>query len=334
MQRSIDEGTVGHAYMIEGERDSGKKMVANTFAMTIQCERGETEPCLECHSCRQAMSANHPDIITIHKEKEDSKTLGVDEIREQLVNDVMIKPYSRERKVYIIPDAQDMTIQAQNALLKTLEEPPEYVVIILLTINSMLLLPTIISRCVILNIRPIPDDRVRRFLMESLKLPDYHADLCASFARGNIGKAVKLAADDGFLDMKDEVTGILKNIHEMEADKMIRYLETLSKYTASAKKKKDKEKETIERSTEYGPDDIFELMRGWFRDVLLYKSTGSTEGMIFSEEIKGIRQFAYETSFEGIERSLRAIDDAREKLKANGNPEFIMELLLLTIKEN
>ena len=142
---------VSHAYILNGERGAGKKMLALLFAMTLLCEKKGPGPCNECHSCKQAESGNHPDIIRVTHEKPNS--IGVDDIRVQVNNTVMIKPYQGPYKVYIIDRADLMTVEAQNALLKTIEEPPQYTVIMLLTENADLLLPTVTSRCVMLKDR-------------------------------------------------------------------------------------------------------------------------------------------------------------------------------------
>ncbi len=122
LQNAISMNKVSHAYLFGGESGSGKKMMASLFAMTLQCEKHGVEPCMECPSCKKAQSQNHPDIIYVKHEK--PNTISIDEIREQLINDVMIKPYSSPYKIYIIDEAQKLTLQAQNALLKTIEEPP------------------------------------------------------------------------------------------------------------------------------------------------------------------------------------------------------------------
>ncbi len=182
---------VSHAYILNGERGAGKKMLAHLFATTLLCENGGPDPCNTCHACRQAESGNHPDIIRVTHEKPNS--ISVDDIREQVNNTVMIKPYQGPYKVYIIDHAELLTPQAQNALLKTIEEPPQYVVIMLLTENADLLLPTITSRCVMLKLRYIRDTLIKKYLMETMKVPDYKADLCTAFAQGNMGRAIMLA---------------------------------------------------------------------------------------------------------------------------------------------
>ena len=156
MQNAVEQDKVSHAYILNGQRGSGKKLLARLFAMTLQCEADGAEPCGECRSCKQTKSGNQPDIITIKHEKPSS--IGVEDIREQLNGDIMIKPYSSPYKVYIIPEADLMTAQAQNALLKTIEEPPAYAVIFLLTENADALLSTIRSRCVMLKLRNIKDN--------------------------------------------------------------------------------------------------------------------------------------------------------------------------------
>ena len=153
IKNAVSQNKVSHAYILNGERGSGKKMLAKLFAQTLQCEKGGEEPCYECHSCRQAIGNNHPDIIRVSHEK--PNTISVDDIRVQINEDIQIKPYSSKYKIYIVPDADMMTVQAQNALLKTIEEPPAYAVIFLLTENAQSLLPTICSRCVMLKLSNI-----------------------------------------------------------------------------------------------------------------------------------------------------------------------------------
>jgi DNA polymerase-3 subunit delta' len=202
LQNALSTNKVSHAYIIEGERSSGKEFIARIFAMALQCEQGGTEPCGQCHSCKQALSHNQPDIIFISHEK--PNTIGVEDIRDQINNDIGIKPYSSPRKIYIMNEGEKMTPQAQNALLKTLEEPPEYAVILILTTNVDELLPTIQSRCVVLHMKPVKDALVKKFLMEELGVPDYKANICVAFARGNIGKAKLLASSEEFEKVKDE----------------------------------------------------------------------------------------------------------------------------------
>ena len=137
--------------------------------------------CGECHFCKQLASDNNPDFIRITHEKPAS--IGVEDVREQLVEDIQIKPYNGKYKVYIIDEAEKMTVQAQNAILKTIEEPPAYSVIIFLTNNVEIFLPTIVSRCIIFNLRPLRESTIMEYLISEFKIPEYEAKICASYSQ-------------------------------------------------------------------------------------------------------------------------------------------------------
>ena len=133
MQAAIRDKKPFHAYLFQGEEGVGKEALARTFAAGLQCQSESADkPCKECVSCRQMESGNQPDVIWVTREK---ASLGVDEIREQLCNTMDIKPFSSPYKIYLVPEAEKMTEAAQNALLKTIEEPPEYGIVILMTSN-------------------------------------------------------------------------------------------------------------------------------------------------------------------------------------------------------
>lgn len=313
IQDAVQQNKVSHAYILNGQRGSGKKMLANLFAMTLQCESGQPEPCGECHSCMQANSGNHPDIITVRHEKPAS--ISVDDIRTQMNGDIMIKPYSSPYKIYIVPEADLLTVQAQNALLKTIEEPPEYAVIFLLTENADSLLPTIRSRCVMLKLRNIKDKLVKKYLMEQLRIPDYQADLCAAFAQGNIGRAIMLAKSEHFNEIKEEAIQLLKYIDEMELHEVVSAIKEIGKYKLEI-------------------TDYLDIITIWYRDVLMYKATKDVGGLVFGDQLKYIKEKAAKSSYEGLERILESIEKAKARLRANVNFDLVMELLFLTIKEN
>ncbi len=313
LKSAIINNTVSHAYIINGEKDSGKEFIANTFAMALQCQGDGVEPCMECHSCKQAITNNHPDIYMVTHEK--PNTIGVADIRNQVVNDVVIKPYNGKKKIYIINDAEKMTVQAQNTLLKTLEEPPEYTVILLLTSNVSSLLPTIISRSVVLNMKPVEDKVIRKYLMEIIRVPDYQADICVAFARGNVGKAKHLATSEDFEKIKNEAISVLKNIHDCDMDDFILSVKNINAYKVNI-------------------DDYLDLITIWYRDILMYKAVGDGSNLIFRDELRTIKEKSNQSTYEGIERVLEGIKKTKDRLNANVNFELAMELLLLTIKEN
>ncbi len=313
LQKAIQLGRVSHAYILSAETGSGKKALAEAFAMTLQCEKKGTDACKVCASCKKAISGNHPDIIHVTHEK--PNTISVDEIREQVNRTVAIKPYSGPYKIYIIPDGELMSVQAQNALLKTIEEPPEYVVILLLTANETELLPTIVSRCVNLRLRPVSQQLVENYLMEHYQLPDYKAKICASFAQGNMGKAIRIATSEQFNGLKEEALNLIGSLRDMSLYEIIDYMKNLGQYKLEI-------------------HDFLDFMAVWYRDVLLFKATKDINSAIFSDRIHEIMGQADKISYDGLEKIIRALDTAKRRLDANVNFDLTMELLFLTIKEN
>ena len=313
IRNAVSMDQVTHAYILNGERGAGKKLLAKLFATTLLCEEGGPDPCNVCHSCRQAESGNHPDIIWVTHEKPNS--ISVDDIREQVNQTIMIKPYQGPYKIYVIDHADIMTPQAQNALLKTIEEPPQYAVIMLLTENAEMLLPTITSRCVMLKLRYIRDVLIKKYLMETLKVPDYKADMCTAFAQGNMGRAIMLANSEHYNEIREEAVQTLKYIHEMELSEVIQAVNRVSAYKLEI-------------------SDYLDIMVVWYRDVLLYKATRDIEVVVFKEELESIREQARKSSYEGIQLIITSFDRAKDRLRANVNFELVMELLFLTIQEN
>ena len=309
---SIEQGKVAHAYLIHGEKGTGKKMLAGLFAKTLQCEAGGTDPCGTCRSCIQCDSGNQPDIIWVTHEK--PTVISVDDIREQVNNDIIIKPYNSRYKIYIIPEAELMNPQAQNALLKTIEEPPEYAIIMLLTNNLDKMLPTILSRCITLNLKPVGELDMMEYLSR-MGVPQAKAKFCVGFAFGNLGKAVRLATSEEYNEIKHDCVQILKDINRMEIYDLIDAVKKMSKYKLDIY-------------------DYLDIMMMWYRDILMLKVSGSPDKLLFKEEYATLKQQANYISYEGIENVLKALDKVKVRLEANVNFDIAMELLLLTIKEN
>ena len=313
LQNAIEEDKVSHAYIFNGPEASGKMMLAEAFAMALQCEGEGKRPCLECRSCRQAADHNQPDIIYVSHEK--PNTIGVDDIRTQINNDIDIKPYSSRYKVYIVDEAQKMNQPAQTALLKTIEEPPAYAIILLLTTNADSFLQTILSRCITLNLKAVKEDKIKEYLMKHYQIPDYQADICAAFSQGNVGKAIQLASSEEFGELKASVLQLMKRLEDIDLYEMTGAVKQIAEYKLSV-------------------NDYFDLMMIWFRDVLYLKATNDVDGLIFKDEVYDIKKQAAKRSYQGIETILEALEKAKIRLNANVNFDLVIELLLLTIKEN
>lgn len=312
LQNAIEFGKVSHAYILHGEDGSGKKTIATAFAKTLQCEEGKKASCNHCVSCMQVDSNNHPDIIWVTHEK---ASIGVDDIRNQLNGDIQIKPYSSRYKIYIVDSAEKLTEAAQNALLKTMEEPPEYAIILLLVRNINRLLSTILSRAVLLNLRPIDKQIIKEFLMTRHHVPDYMARIAADFSGGNVGKAIKYASSEEFEKMKDDMLHILKYVEDMQINEIIAGLKMITANKAAI-------------------DDYLDLILLWYRDILMLKATNDPNLLLYKVEYQFIKKQANLRSYDQIENIINSVEKAKLRLRANVNFELTIELMLLTIKEN
>ncbi len=316
LQTAIEQNKVSHAYIINGEQGAGKRLIASVFSKTLQCSDPRKDaqginPCGKCKSCMQTDSGNQPDIIWVTHEK---YSIGVDDIRIQINNDIGIKPYSSPYKIYIINEADKMTEQAQNAILKTIEEPPLYCVIILLTNNTSHILPTILSRCVLLDLKAIDEDKIVHYLMEKYEIPDYAAKLAAQFSQGNIGKAIRYGTSNDFMQIKEDVLHLLKYIDEMEISEIIDSIKNLSEHKLQI-------------------NDCIDFMQLWYRDVLMLKVTNDPNMLLFKEEYHFLSEQAKRRGYEEVENIMNAMDKAKVRLNANVNFDITMELMLLTLKE-
>ena len=311
MQAAIRDKKPFHAYLFQGEEGVGKEALARTFAAGLQCQSESADkPCKECVSCRQMESGNQPDVIWVTRAK---ASLGVDEIREQLCNTMDIKPFSSPYKIYLVPEAEKMTEAAQNALLKTIEEPPEYGIVILMTSNISALLPTIQSRCLTMEFRPLSTAVVESYVKEHCQVPDYQARASAAFAQGNLGKAMRYAKSEDFIERKDHIISLLRHVEQMDLSEMLAVIKDLGT-------RKDEVR------------DYIDLMVLWYRDVLLFKATKDINQLLFQDEASYISREASHRSYEKIEEILQAFEKAKVRLRANVNFDITMELMLLTLK--
>lgn len=309
-EEAIKMGKVSHAYLLSGEDGSGKMTLAKAFAKALLCEH--QTGCGECTACRQVDSGNHPDLIYITHEKYE---IRVDEIRKGINDTINIKPYSSNYKIYIIDDADRMNQGAQNALLKTLEEPPAYAVIILLTNNKDRLLDTILSRCVTMTLGSVREEKIVQYLKDHTEAKDEDIKFAASFSLGNIGKAMHVVNTPEFKEMFQEAMNILIHIKTIEVYEIIAYLKGLKAY-----------KDEIY--------DFLDVLTVWYRDMLMLKTTGSLNHLIYKDKYRQLKEQEIYISFEGISHILDEIKKARRRLAANVNFEVALEMLLLTMKEN
>lgn len=189
----IASGKLSHAYLIEGGEGCGKTYFARFAAAAVLCT-GDKPPCGRCPSCVKALAGSHPDLFYFSPDKKAS--MGVETVRD-IKKSLFFMPNDGDRKVYIIDDAQKMTVQAQNALLKFIEEPPASVLFFIVADKKESLLPTVVSRTRIISLAPSDNADIRRFLMsESKKSGGEQIDEAINMAEGSPGKALKLLCRD------------------------------------------------------------------------------------------------------------------------------------------
>ena len=289
LKSSIDDGRIQHAYMLTGEKGSGKRTMTEVFLLELFCTDRDPEtgePCLKCSECRKIISGNHPDVIYITHEKD--KTISVDEIREQLMETVNIKPFEGGYKVYIIPEAEKLSVQAQNALLKTLEEPPEYAVIILLAADDKQLLDTIRSRVVIEKMKPLTDSVITEYMKRELGTEGEKLNICVAFSRGNLGRAIELYQSEQFSDWYQRLMKITRNIKHMDSVDM---------------------RIEIAKLKNACPDihEALDLLELWYRDLTMYMVTKDMNGLVFYGEAKALMAMASVSSYNGVQEIMDRI---------------------------
>ena len=267
--------------MIIGEAGTGKSAIADAFAKNLLCESETGEACNNCRSCHQADSHNHPDIIYVIPEKDGY--ISVEDIRDKVNSTITIRPYQGKYKVYIIPHAEWMGEGAENALLKTMEEPPEYAVILLLTDNEEHFLPTILSRVVNIPLVPISYE--------------------------------KKIEEESFIELKNR----MKPYFAANSDTELNAVEPI--ITEIAKDKLVSLK-------------AMEILLLFYRDVLIYKSTGDESLVLLKSELFDIKKKADRIEYEGINNIIKEIEISRRRIEMSVKEEYVLDDLFMTIKEN
>ena len=206
LEKIVKSNNVLHSYLFLGTEGIGKKEIAKEFAKKILCDTKDDD--CTCKSCVCFDSNNHPDLYIIDKQDESVK---VDEVR-ALIEKVIEKPIISKRKVYIINNADTMTEEAQNCLLKTLEEPPEFVTIILISSNDNLILNTIKSRCMTIKFNNISKELMIKYMQENLPEANF-SDTLLDYVNGSIGKALEIKDN---ITKYNEIESYLKKVTSLD----------------------------------------------------------------------------------------------------------------------
>lgn len=309
LRESIIKRSISHAYILAGDKGIGKSKIAREFAMELICDKNTG--CGECPACRQFLAGAYPDFF--YMDAEGKESIGIDRIRENIVNDVSIRPYHGKVKIYIIDEADKMTVGAQNALLKTIEEPPEYVVILLLVRNMSLLLETIRSRCIKLLLSAVSNDRIKRWLVEKGTSEDL-ATVVASYSNGAPGIAKAMAESEDFAGMYNQNVEFLKKISEASINDILLFIEELKKRTGGFK-------------------DFINFLRLWYRDICILKLTKKIDNLVFIREESIILRLSREYTLKKINSIIDLIDETETRLNSNVSGDTVMELLFIGLRK-
>lgn len=311
LKTSIIHNRINHAYIFNGIKGIGKMTLAKAFAKALNCEKGGSDACCHCVSCKTFDENNNPDIIYINHSKKD---ITVSDIREQVIKNITLKPYRNKYKIFIVPDADKMNMLAQNALLKTLEEPPEYAVFLLLCENYNKFLVTILSRCIMFKLHPLPYSLVSDYIIKKYDITSEQGQLYSIYSQGSIGKAVELINSDEFRDIRDLA---IETALKLESADMIELYLLVDKLR--------EQRQTL--------DNILEIMYLVYRDALVLKQTGSDSRLIQKDKIEQTKAIAEKATEYQLINRCDAINNTRNRLNHNGNAQLLLETLFFKIKE-
>lgn len=312
LQNSIVNNKLSHAYIINGSSGCGKKLLANTFAKTLQCETTDNDACCNCISCKVFDSSNHPDIIYV--KSTNIKSIGVEDIRQQVINSVQIKPYKYKYKIFIIENADKMTVQAQNSILKTIEEAPPYDIFLLLSSKINNFLPTIISRCIILKIKPLSTDTITDYIICNLNVDTNLAKIYSAFAQGSIGKAILISNSEEFINIRNKT--IEWNI-ELKNKDIVQIFELVNEI----------------ESYKSDIDSILDIFYMFYRDILMAKNFDTQKYILQTDKIDIIQKEYNNLSYDSIFKILDIIEATRQKLKFNANFQLALEIMFLKLNK-
>lgn len=316
LERALASGRMSHAYLFTGPEGVGKTTMALAFAQALLCPRrapGATEPCGDCVSCRKVASGNHPDLLIIEPLKEGSKEkfwITIEQLRDA-ERQIALEPFESERRVVIIPRMRRIQEKSVNTLLKTLEEPPPSVTLILIATEPSEVLPTVISRCQLTPFPPIAPGAIARALRERWSASEAEAARLAGLACGSLGWAVRAHQDPEEAKEREEALKQIASLPSRPADERMRMAAALGSDNASARRALD-------------------LWTVWWRDVTLAAS-GAARLLTSGEPRAAAERVGPTIGPERARAFMASLLEAAGTLDVNANPRLLMENLALDV---
>lgn len=313
LSKTLRHARTRHAYLLTGSAGIGKSTLAHRFAQALNCTAPESDacPCGACRSCRLMVSGNHPDILQVQAD-ERSGAIRIDAVRD-LLRQIALKPYDSRYRVAVLPDFEQVQPRVQDALLKTLEEPPPHAVLIVLARTPDSVLPTIKSRCQHIPLRPAPLETVQAVLM-ARGASEADATLLARLSSGRVGWALEAFANPEVLSERENLLGML--LQAIEGNRAQRF-EVAETFAEVATKDRD--------AGRYG----LEMWQTFWRDVLLTTQQSSVKPCN-SDHLPTIQKLAARISPQDAKRALLATRKMLyQTLNTNANLRLALEAMML-----
>jgi len=310
LNQSLKENKISSSYIFVGSEGTGKKLTAIEFAKAVNCINfnKNSEACEDCQSCNEISKQCSPDLKIIEPIK---SSIKIEQIRE-MRKEIGLKPLKNVKKIYIINIAEKMTLEASNCLLKTIEEPPYYAIIILLCSQIDSILPTIVSRCQIVNFGLIFSYKIREFLLnKNNDLEKEKAEIISKLAQGSIGNASRLLSDKEYFTRREEILNFLSAISP-------------GKYGDDIFTKTGRIVSEI-----YRIEEILEMIRLWYRDILIIKNTGDQKYVTNCDKLEILIEKSKIYSQEILIDILDYLEQIEEYLIKNVNTRLILERLYI-----
>ena len=309
LRKGIANGRIRHAYLITGVESVGKGTLAHALAMALNCTHPDeaARPCGECRSCKLILSGNHPDMIYSELDP-NTGALKIEEIR-SVTGRIVLKPFEARYRVAIFRDFDHAQPRAQDALLKTLEEPPPNALLILLAQSAESLLSTITSRSQIINLRPVPADEIERILVDAYRAAPERARLLARLSGGRIGWAIRALQEPSALDQREQALTMLEECLSLNRAGRFDMAEGLAKDKLALA-------------------PLLELWQTYWRDLLLL-AEGSHAPLSNTDRDNALRQLVGQMSPEEVLSALKATREMLSLLHWNVNTRLALEVMFL-----
>ncbi len=307
---------LAHAYLLTGPAHIGKTALARTLAQVLNCELAERTPCLVCRACRLIAQDGHPDVRVLRPEPSSSgrtETFRIEQVRE-LQKELALSPYEGRYRVAILTRFEKASTGAANALLKTLEEPPGRVVLILTAESADALLPTIVSRCQVLALRPLSLEKVEAALLFQWNARAEQARHLAHLSGGRLGLAVRMLTEPRLLEGRQEYLDALESLLQSDRTARFAYADRLARQSGAA------------------VQEVLELWLSWWRDVML--AAGARADAVPTVNIDRVEQIRMAAGRYGLSTAsvaVRALRQAIQQVTQNANLRLVLEVLLLNL---